>query len=304
LIGFIAPTTKFSGPLRFGYLESNILVSTFFQHLPSLSPYAVLVFVFLPSSRFWTMCALPVGWQYVLQNYRENVQDIRDKVDEARSHATVAANSAQEYAKEAAEYEKQAMEVIAVKRRDAAVANSVRITDFFDTAAKSWAAWGKIVDAANNASDAATNTRVQAEGYGGTYQSDLLQKAKNVEAAAQVAEQKAETTQATVSESKTAREHADAARDQALKNGEEAAKAADLLKDHRTDPSATFRAVNAAEDVRRFADQAMAAAVEGDKKTALSFAEKAKDAAAAAVEAKDKLYSEKERVRAIFFGLV
>ena len=52
------------------------------------------------------MGALPVGWQYVLRNYRECVQDIRNKVDTARSVATVAANSAQEYAKEAAEYEK------------------------------------------------------------------------------------------------------------------------------------------------------------------------------------------------------
>lgn len=304
LIGFIAPTTKFAGPLRFGYLESNILVSTFFQHLPSLSPYAVLVFVFLPSSRYWTMCALPVGWQYVLQNYRENVQEIRNKVDDARSRATVAASSAQEYAKEAAEYEKQAMEVIAVKRRDAVVAESVRITDFFDTAARSWAAWGRIVDAANNASNAATETRAQAEAYRGTHASDLPQKARDVETAAQNAEQKAEITQATVSESVTAREHADAARDQALENGRRAAEAADSLKDRRADPSATFRAVGGAENVKRFAEQAMAAVVEGDKKTALSLAEKANDAAEEVVKAKDELFLAKERVREIFFELV
>ena len=165
LIGFVAPTTKFSGPLRFGYLEYNTLVSTFFQHLPSLSPYAVLFLFFLPSSPYWMtpywmspywmMCSLPVGWQYVLQNYRENVQDIRNKVDTAQAVATVAANSAREYAKEAAEYEKQTMEVVVVRRRDAMLAESVKLTDFFDRAAESWAALGRIAAAANDATDAA-----------------------------------------------------------------------------------------------------------------------------------------------------
>src|SRR6267154_856063 len=180
LIGLVAPTTKFSGPLRFGYLEYNTLVSTFYQLLPSLSPYAILFFVFLPSSPFWMpvspywmspywmTCALPVGWQYVLQSYRENVQGITNKVDTARSSATVAANSAREYAKDAAEYEKQTMEVVAVRQRDAMLAKSVKITDFFDKAAGSWAALGRITDAANDATNAARKAEEAAKAVSGS----------------------------------------------------------------------------------------------------------------------------------------
>jgi hypothetical protein len=310
LISFVAPAAKFSGPLRFGYLEYNTLVSTFSQHLPSSSPYAVLFFVLLPSSRYWMVCALPVGWQYVLQNYRENVQDIRNKVDTVRSLATVAANSAREYAKEAAEYEKQVMEVVVVRRRDGMLAETVRITDFFDRAAGAWAALGRITAAANDATNAARQAEVYAgdvpdSGRAGTYANASLQKAKLAVASAQGAENKAENAQTTVSESRAAQQQAATARQQALDNAEEAAEAADSLKDRMAKSSATlFTAVDGAEDVRRLADQAMATAVEGDKKTASSLVADARRAAEVVVKAMEELFSAKEGAHKILFELV
>ncbi|KAN0102504.1 hypothetical protein V8E52_011876 [Russula decolorans] len=315
LIGFVAPTTKFSGPLRFGYLEYNTLVATFFQHLPSLSPYAVLFFVFLPSSPYWMlpywmMCALPVGWQYVLQNYRANVQDTRNKVDTARSLATVAANSAREYAKEAAEYEKQAMEVVAVRRRDARLAESVKVTDFFDRAAVSWAALGSITAAVSDVANAARLAEedageVQGSDRAGTHAYESLQKARSAVANAEDAESKAKYAQTTVRESYDAQQQDAAARQQALANADKAVEAAKDIKDRMAkSPEILSTAVDGAENVRRLADQAMAAAVEGDKKTASSLAADAGRAAEEVVKAKEELFSAKEDTHKIFFELV
>jgi hypothetical protein len=281
LIGFVVPTSKFSGPLRFGYLEYNTLVSTFFQHLPNLSPYAVLFFVFLPSSPYWMspywmMCALPVGWQYVLQSYRKNVQDIRNKVDTARAVATIAANTAREYAKEAAEYEKQTMEVVVVRRRDAMLAKSVKITDFFDRSAGSWAALGRIAAAANDATDAAREAEEAAReaerharavldsGRAATYAHSSLQKATAAVTAAQDAESKAKFAQAGVSESQSAQEQTAAARQKATANTARAVKVAKFLKERMAKSSEMlFKAVDGAENVRWLADHAVAVAVEG-----------------------------------------
>jgi hypothetical protein len=256
------------------------------------------------------MGALPVGWQYVLRNYRECVQDIRNKVDTARSVATVAANSAQEYAKEAAEYEKQTMEVVVVRRRDAMLAESVKITDFFDGAAESWAALGRITAAASVATDAAREAEedaraLQDSGRAGTRAHESLRKAVAVVTAAQDAESKAEFAQARVSESQTAQQQVAAARQKALANANKAVSAAKFLKERMARSSATlYKAVDGAENVRRLADQAMAVAVDGDRKTASSLAEDAGRVAEVVVKAMEELFSAKEGAHDIFFELV
>jgi hypothetical protein len=262
------------------------------------------------------MCALPVGWQYILQNYRGNVRDIRDKVDYARSRATVAANSAREYAKEAREYEKQALEVVAVTRRDAMLAQSVKITDFFDRAVESWAALGRITAPAKDATNAARAVEDDArtvteceppddQGRAGDLANILLEKAEIAVASAQDAENKAKFAQATIAESQNAQRQVADARRQALANAENAAKAAKSLKDRIAETSGTlFMASEGAEKVRRLADQATAAAVEGNKKTALSLAAAAGSAADEVVKAKEKLSSAKEGAHNILLELL
>jgi hypothetical protein len=338
LIGFIAPAPKFSGPLRFGYLESNTLLSAFFLHLPGLWLYAVLAFFLLSSSRYWMICAFPVSWQYVLQQYWENVQDIRNKVDVAQSLATVAANSAREHVKEAAEYEKQVMEVVVVRRRDAMLAESVKITDFFDRATVSWAALGKTAAAAIDTTIAAKKVEkyataaAAAAGVAGAVAAvaaasagagaaagaavvlgtaevaaaaALYESAKSAVTAAEDAEKEAKSAQITVSQSQTARQQVAVARQKALDNAKKAAEAADSLKDRMEKSSDTlFKAVDQAENARRFADQAIAAAVEGDKTTALSLAENAGSAAAEVVKAMEELLSAKKDAHKVWFDLV
>ena len=315
LIGVFAPTTKFSGPLRFGYLEYHTLTSAFFQYFPSPLPYAVLFFIFLPSSPYWMspywmICAMPVGWQYVLQNYWKSVQDTKEKVDNARSLATVAADSAREYAKEAAEYEKQTMEVVAVRRRDAILAESVKVTDFFDRAAVSWASLRRITVALSDVVDAA---RLAEEDAGEVTESDRagtrayesLQRARSAVANAEDAKSKAKYAQTTILESYEAQQQYAATQQQVLDNAKKAAEAAKALKDRMANSSETlFKAVDGVEKVRRLADQAMVAAVEGDKKTASSLAADAGRAAEVVKGAKEKLFSVKIDNHKTFFELV
>jgi hypothetical protein len=252
------------------------------------------------------MCALPVGWQYVLQHYRENVQDIEHKVDVVRSLATVAANSAREHAKEAAEYEKQVMEVVVVRRRDAMLAESIKVTDFFDRAAVSWAALGKTTAAAIDTTKAARQVEAHARavesGRGGR---EFLQEATNAVKVAEDAEIEAKFAQKMASESEAAKRQVAAARRQASDNAKKAAEAADSLKDRMAKSSDTlFKAVDEAENVRRLADQAIAAAVEGDKKTALSLTADTGRAADEVVEAMQELLSAKKDAHKILFELV
>ena len=253
---------------------------------------------------------MPVGWQYVLQNYWKNIQDTKEKVDNARSLATVAADSAREYAKEAAEYEKQTMEVAAVRRRDAILAESVKITDFFDRAAESWAALGRVTAAASDVANAARLAEedagdVQGSDRAGTRAYESLQKAKSAVANAEDAESKARYAQTTISESYEAQRQDAATRRQVLENADKAAEAANALKDRMENSSETlFTAVDGVEKVRRLADQAMAAAVEGDKMTASSLAADAGRAAEVVKEAKEKLFSVKKDNHKTFFELV
>ena len=256
------------------------------------------------------MCAMPVGWKYVLQNYLENVQDTRKKVDAARSLAAVAADSAREYAKEAAEYEKQTMEVAAVRRRDAILAESVKVTDFFDRAAASWASLGRITAAASEVANAARLAEedageVPGSDRAGTRAYEALQKARSAVASAEDAESKARYAQTTISESYDAQQQDAATRRQVLENADKAAEAAKALKDRMANSSETlFKAVDGVEKVRRLADQAMAAAVEGDKKTASSLAADAGSAAEVVVKAKEELFSVKKDNHKTFFELV
>jgi hypothetical protein len=273
-------------------------------------------------SPYWMMCALPVGWQYVLQSYRENVQYVRNKVDTARAVATVAANTAREYAKEAAEYEKQTMEVVVVRRRDAMLAESIKITDFFDRATESRGAFAGITDAAKAATvatraakeaakeaDAAVKEAEKRTGAGadsGRKAADeSLKKATAAYTAAQDAEKKAEFAQARVSECQNAQKQTTDARQKALDNSNDAVKAAKLLKDLMANSSATlFTAVDGAENVRRLADQAMAEAVEGDKKAASSLVAEASGVVEKVEKAKEELLSAKKDARETFFNLI
>jgi hypothetical protein len=188
------------------------------------------------------------------------------------------------------------------------LAESVKITDFFDRAAESWAALGRVTTAARDTADAARMAEdcaraVPESGRAGTPAHGSLQNVVAAVMAAQDAEDRAEFAQARVSESHTAQKQAAAARQQAGSNADIAVEAAKSLKDRMAKSSATlFKAVDGAENVRRLADQAMA--VEGDRKIASSLAADAGRVAEEVVKAMEELFSAKERAHKTFFKLV
>ena len=190
------------------------------------------------------------------------------------------------------------------------LAESVKITDFFDRAAESWAALGRVTTAARDAADAARMAEdcareVPESGRAGTPAHGSFQKVVAAVMAAQDAEDRAEFAQARVSESHTAQKQAAASRQQVVSNADIAVEAAKSLKDRMAKSSDTlFKAVDEAENVRRLADQAMAVAVEGDRKTASSLAADAGRVAEEVVKAMEELFSAKERAHKTFFKLV
>jgi hypothetical protein len=313
--GFFTVKTNLIGPLRYGYRKHSDLISTFSQYLPNWSPYVILLaFTLLPMSRVWLMGAVPVVWQYTLQQYREAVREITDKVDDACSRATIAANNAHEHAMTAARYEAQALDIAAVALRDERLAQYIKVTDFFDRSTQAWAELGSITDAAEAASAAAKTAlgdarRVRdSEPPGGDRRAAalavaLFEKAKIAQGSAEKAEETARYTQAKVTESQTARNQDGASRRKESENARLAVSAAENLTARIANTSAVaFGAAAGAEKVRWFAGQAKAAAVQG-LNSADSWAVKANDAVGKVIEAEREVAAAKEDARKILFNL-
>jgi len=314
LIGFFAPTASFAGPLQFGYLEYVPLISTFSQRIPDWSPYAILLaFSLLPISRLWMMGALPVVWQYILQQYRNGVRDITIKVKNDCSRAMLAANNAREHARAAAEYEKQAMDAATSARRDARLRQALMITDFFDQATHSWAALGRVTApaeaSANAAKEAVADARTvmsmdAASNRSGMLARALYEKASAALTSANDAENQAKDAQARIRESRHAKERSDEARQKEIENAADVVSTARTLTNHVATMSAPLlSAIEGAENVRRLAEQATAAAVQGNMKNASSLARDTKDMADRVVEAAEQLSAAREETRNVWLEL-
>ncbi|KAJ4005496.1 hypothetical protein NW752_002328 [Fusarium irregulare] len=146
-----APISKVSGPLRFCYLEH---AETYWLVLNWWSLTAVLPFFslsLLPITIF-SLISVTIGtWVHVHTSYREKVRTITWNVAENAARAKAAAEEARDYGAAARKYEEQMIHIAAEARRDAIKANSIRISDFYDCAARVWAAVGQATAPAEDA---------------------------------------------------------------------------------------------------------------------------------------------------------
>lgn len=321
LIGFLAPTATFSGPLRFGYVKYSPDIPNFCQTLPDWSPYGILLaFAFLPFSRVILMGVVPVAWHYMLYQYRDAVREITDKVNNASSRATLAATIAHEHTRATIEYEKQALDFVAVARRDGRQLQSLMITDFFDIASESWAALGRITAPAAETSAAARAVMEHARNVMDSDAPDdddddgdtqtgflarmLLDKATAALASAEDAEWKAKYAQASIKDSRDARSQDATGRQKQLDHEKNVVSIARTLIDRVAYASTTLIfAADAAQKVHRLADQATAAAIAGNMEAATTSATEAVKAADEGAKAERQLFSAKEDARKLLVKL-
>ncbi|WXC46107.1 hypothetical protein QX201_005798 [Fusarium graminearum] len=84
-------------------------------------------------------------------SYREKVRTITWTVSENAARAKAAADEARDYGIMARKYEEQMINAAGEARRDAVQANTVKISDFYDCAARAWAALGEATAPAEDA---------------------------------------------------------------------------------------------------------------------------------------------------------
>ncbi|KAJ4264265.1 hypothetical protein NW762_005460 [Fusarium torreyae] len=148
---FFAPVSKIYGPLRFCYLEH---AQTYWLVLNWWSLTAILPFfspTLLPIFGIG-LVSISVGtWVHVYFAYREKVRAITQSVGESVARAQAAAEASRDYGVIARRYEEQMANSAAAARRDAVLSNTVRITDFFDCAARAWSALGEATAPAEDA---------------------------------------------------------------------------------------------------------------------------------------------------------
>ncbi|KAF5620229.1 hypothetical protein F52700_11549 [Fusarium sp. NRRL 52700] len=151
-----APISKIYGPLRFCYLEH---AQTYWLVVNWWSLTAVVPFfspTLLPIFGFCLISVTVGTWVHIYFAYREKVRTIAWTVSENAARAKAAAEEARDFGSMAKKYEEQMVNAAAEARRDAVIANSVRLTDFFDCASRAWSA---LAEATAPAEDAVTQAQ-------------------------------------------------------------------------------------------------------------------------------------------------
>ncbi|KAK0510855.1 hypothetical protein JMJ35_006407 [Cladonia borealis] len=316
VVGYFSPTTKFVGPVRFGYLRHAAHLSNIYRLLLDYwSVYAALFLVFspaiLPSASLGLGAMSAAAWIHVYREYVGQRAAVAEAVAKYTARASLAASAAQEDAAVGGRYEAQLAAAATAARHGALQAHLVRSTDFFDSAATAWAAMGSVtqtaqdavteadglIDAANqvvaaekpdednNDNEGESRTTVLAETLLGTAQ-DTLDKANDVV-------NKLHLAQEAIDRSLKADKVNQTWRRAAKTNAEEAAKAVKTLaKAVKYWPNIALSAASAAADTQAFADQALAAATEGEMEKAWKLAESAKTSADEAKGLMEKLRSD------------
>lgn len=90
-------------------------------------------------------------WVHIYFSYREKVRTITWTVSENAARAKAAADEARDYGAMARRYEEQMINSAAEARRDVVLSNTVRMSDFYDCAARAWAALGEATAPAEDA---------------------------------------------------------------------------------------------------------------------------------------------------------
>jgi hypothetical protein len=286
VIGITSQDVTFSGQLRYAYLESDALLASFSQHLPGRSLSAILIFLAIfPVSWVWIVVLLLAAWQYVLYKYHKAGRDVTEKVKESCYHAKVAVERSREHTIAAFEYEKQALNMVDAARRDARLAQSVRITDFFDTDAVAWSSLERITDPVRIMTEKAKDVKEHAEDvveaeFGADDDDDeggddgdgdrsvgnvLVESAVEAVAACGSVKQQMEHAQATITQSGDAKAQVAKVRDVKVQYAKSAEETLLELAKHIKDMSDDLSiAIKSFERVNWFADQAKALATQGE----------------------------------------
>ncbi|KAL7623147.1 hypothetical protein AAE478_006828 [Parahypoxylon ruwenzoriense] len=343
VVGFFAPTSKFHGPLRFGYLEygphlykvyallsrwwfHTVLFLYFFPYIFPLatpifyliSPFSPSLYILIPTISLSILVVSVTGYVHTYRTYTAQVAEITAQSTAAASDATVAASHSQTLVRSARESEKQLLEVVAVTRRDAALAQSIRMTDFFDCTANAWASLGRVTASAKGAANRVDNLTEQVitledaekpdEEEGGrteelvTYLKEETERAAE-EAKALVAQLKA--AQEIVESSQRAREQDVQGREKVLANAREAAREARVMREALIGlEEGLYTATEGAEKVKGITEKAKVAAVDGEMKKARELVAEAKKAVEGVIEEKKKLGDAVENARKILFELL
>ncbi|KAM0430106.1 hypothetical protein ACHAPT_006112 [Fusarium lateritium] len=284
-IGSFAPTSKFYGPLRFGYFEYSKYILPIYQFLVGSWVY-LAVFVFfspwlLPFAGLGLATTLLAAWVYIFRQYRKQLQAISDDVSQKVSCTQRAVTALHEYMAAARGYEQEMLRGAGSMREIAVQANAVRVSDFFDVAAKAWASLEQVtapvraaeekaqalISAAEDVEDVDKPGEDDEEGDGG----DLQLLAKYLSSSAQEAKDKAsevvvrlEVAQQAIRASKNAVEYDSLARADAESNASHAATAAQSLGTRVVDLfTREFEVTQGSDEVSGLAKQAVATATDG-----------------------------------------
>ncbi|TGJ70789.1 hypothetical protein EYR41_002809 [Orbilia oligospora] len=322
IISAFASTQKFYGPFKFARNKHRLLFGYLYKQLGDWWLCgAILIFHIPPTIHVplfdLSLIVISLAWIKTYHDYCKELRVIAGKATEEVSRATLAESAGREYAPAAEQYRKQVIEITAVRRRDTLLANSVRITDYFDCTAKAWAALDEVVRPAKRVvkrakelvkvSEEAGNSEDSEQGGGkfedaalilGEVASDALTKAKEIEKQLSDAQQTVRWSTAAVEQDKTARESAKANADRAVS----AVQNLDNKMTHLT--STAFAAAEQVVQVKRFADQAIVLATDGDMVSARANVGSAKTAADSVVSSKIVLESIRNDARGILQTLV
>ncbi|KAF7558117.1 hypothetical protein G7Z17_g198 [Cylindrodendrum hubeiense] len=281
VIGFFAPTSKFYGPLRFGYFEYSEYFTQIFQHVNNSWTYVALFCFLCPETFLFAglgLVGMSVGaWVHTYRQYRKQLQTISNQVSENVSDVERAAAATRQYLLIARGYEQQIQQAAASARRDALLANTIRVSDFFDRAATAWVALNKVTQpvqiADQKAQDliAAAMDVEDADKPDGDEDGEMQQLAKYLRETAEETKEKAaevvaqlEAAQQAVQASKNAATYDSQARSDANSNASIATAAAKKLGARVSDLlTKEFEVLKGADEISRLAEQAVAAATDG-----------------------------------------
>ncbi|TGO78694.1 hypothetical protein BELL_0057g00080 [Botrytis elliptica] len=339
-IGFFAPTAKFYGPFRFGYLEYSEHISRLYKLLDwwccvalFLFPYLtsfqgdIFYLMLLPIVSLSTVAMLVAAWIYVYVEYRKQLLAITHAVAADLSRITIAASSTSEFASKVSEYDKQLFEAAKTAKRDSLKATAIRITDLFVCGTTAWASFAEItegarritsktnaiVEAATNVEDTEKPDHAPGDDDDGEDEEDESQTqilSRELREYAEVTSAKVEdvllrveAAQVKVRECDNARKQDIAARANAEKYATAASDAVVRLDISLTDSlNESLAVVAAAEIARILADQAITSATYGEMATARGTAASVRSEASTAELSVERGRRAMDTARAILLG--
>ncbi|KAK8908127.1 hypothetical protein QC760_003989 [Botrytis cinerea] len=338
-IGYFAPTAKFYGPFRFGYLQYSDQISRLYKLLDwwccvalFLFPYLtsfhpdIFYLMVLPILSLSLMAMLVAAWIYVYIEYRKQLLAITHAVAADISRITISASSTSEFASKVSGYDKQLFEAAKTAKRDSLKATAIRITDFFVCGTTAWATFAEIteavrritsktnaiVEAATNVEDAEKpdyvpeNDDGEDEGEESQMQilsRELREQAELTSAKVEDVLIRVEAAQAKVRECDNARKQDISARAIAEKYAKAASDAVVSIDINlKVSLDESLAVVAAAERARIFADQAITSATYGEMATAIETAASVRTEASAAELSAERIRRAMDTSRAILLG--